>query len=96
LLSRFWWGSIFLVNVPVVIAGFVGAPCSCLIRKTRPRRHRIQSEPFCRSSAWATALAIIEGPTMDWTSRTVIGVFAVSLVALGTLLAGRLIVLTRC
>ena len=24
LLSRFWWGSVFLVNVPVVIAGLVG------------------------------------------------------------------------
>src|ERR1019366_10527874 len=25
LLSRFWWGSIFLVNVPIVIAAFAGA-----------------------------------------------------------------------
>ncbi len=25
LLSRFWWGSIFLVNVPVVAVGIVGA-----------------------------------------------------------------------
>ena len=25
LLARFWWGSIFLVNVPIVIAAFVGA-----------------------------------------------------------------------
>ncbi len=26
LLARFWWGSVFLVNVPIVVAGFVGAP----------------------------------------------------------------------
>ena len=25
LLARFWWGSIFLVNVPIVVAGLVGA-----------------------------------------------------------------------
>jgi len=25
LLARFWWGSVFLVNVPIVVAGFAGA-----------------------------------------------------------------------
>src|SRR5665213_1729463 len=25
LLNRFWWGSVFLVNVPIVVAGLVGA-----------------------------------------------------------------------
>jgi MFS family permease len=25
LLARFWWGSIFIVNVPIVLAGFIGA-----------------------------------------------------------------------
>ena len=35
LLARFWWGSIFLVNVPVVAAALWARSCWCRIRRTR-------------------------------------------------------------
>ena len=42
LLSRFWWGSIFLVNVPVVVVGIVGAMVFGP-RVPRPRRPTARS-----------------------------------------------------
>ena len=35
LLAHFWWGSVFFVNVPIVVAGAVGASCSCPDSGTR-------------------------------------------------------------
>ena len=53
LLARFWWGSVFLVNVPILIAAFAGAlvlvPDSKNPAADRP-------DPWgrcCRSPAWA-------------------------------------------
>ncbi len=35
LLEHFWWGSIFLINVPIVAVALVLQQCSCRSRKTR-------------------------------------------------------------
>ncbi len=82
LLSRFWWGSVFLVNVPVVIVALI------LVARWVPRSHDPSTPPVDRWSAllWWGALtalivAIIEGPQRGWGSPLVLlaGVAAIAL-----------------
>jgi MFS family permease len=81
LLSRFWWGSVFLVNVPVVIVALV------LVARWVPRSHDPAAPPVDRWSAllwWgaltAVIVAIIEGPQRGWTSPLVLGAGVLSVV----------------
>ena len=65
LLEHFWWGSVFLVNVPIVIVGLV-ARLLPRPRVARPvaRRGSTRSARCCRSSALGALLwAVIEAPT---------------------------------
>jgi MFS family permease len=80
LLAHFWWGSVFLVNVPVVIVALV------LVARWVPRSHDPASPPLERWSALAwwgalTALivAIIEGPQRGWTAPPVLGAAVASI-----------------
>jgi len=88
LLSRFWWGSIFLVNVPIVAAGFIGAVILVPDSKN-PDAKRPDPVGALLSMAGLGLLlwAIIEGPTERWTSGIVLGVGLPSLVVLGSFLA---------
>jgi MFS family permease len=81
LLAHFWWGSVFLVNVPVVIVALV------LTARWVPRSHDPSSPPVDRWSAllWWGALtgvivAIVEGPQRGWTSPLVLGAAGAALV----------------
>jgi EmrB/QacA subfamily drug resistance transporter len=88
LLSRFWWGSIFLVNVPIVLIGLVGA--AALVPDSKnPDVHRPDPVGAVLSIAGLGLLlwAIIEGPTQGWTSGIVVGAGSASLVALGGFVA---------
>jgi MFS family permease len=74
LLAHFWWGSVFLVNVPVVLVALV------LVARWVPRSHDPSSPPVDRWSAllwWgalsAIILAIVEGPELGWASPLVLG-----------------------
>jgi len=88
LLSKFWWGSIFLVNVPIVIVGFVGA---LVLVPDSKNRNATRPDPIgaLLSIAGLGLLlwAIIEAPTQGWTSGSVIGVGLASLVVLGSFVA---------
>ena len=69
LLSRFWWGSIFMVNVPIACAGFVGA----LVAVPESRNPAADSaDPMgALLSIGGLGLllwAIIEAPSEGWTS----------------------------
>ena len=85
LLARFWWGSIFLVNVPIVVAGFAGA--LLLVPDSK-------NPAADRPDPWGAALsigglglllwAIIEAPASGWGSWKVIGAGLASLAVLGT------------
>ena len=73
LLARYWWGSVFLVNVPVVLVALV------LTALWVPRSHDPAAPPVDRGSAllWWCALtaiivAIIEGPQRGWGSPLVV------------------------
>ena len=73
LLARFWWGSIFLVNVPIAAVAIVAG--ALLVPTSRDPAAR----PLDRGSAlrwWgaltAALVAIIEGPQHGWTSAVVL------------------------
>jgi len=85
LLSRFWWGSIFLVNVPVVLAGLLGALFLVPDSKNPAAAHPDPVGAALSIVGLGLLLwAIIEGPTIGWTSGAVIGGLVASLVVLGS------------
>jgi len=88
LLSSFWWGSIFLVNVPVVIAGLLGALLLVPDSKN-PVAERPDPAGAVLSIAGLGLLlwAIIEAPTDGWGSGSVIGIGLASLALLGSFVA---------
>jgi EmrB/QacA subfamily drug resistance transporter len=76
LLEHFWYGSIFLVNVPIVIVTLIAG--GLLI----PRLPRVRQHPFdLRGVVVSTAgilllvLAIIEGPQWGWASAGTLACF---------------------
>jgi EmrB/QacA subfamily drug resistance transporter len=83
LLDRFWWGSIFIVNVPIVVLAIVAG--RRLVPESRnPNAHRIDWTGAALSGVGLVALvwAIIEGPSKGWTSLPVLGALALATVAL--------------
>ena len=88
LLSRFWWGSVFLVNVPIAIAALVGA--TVLVPDSKnPAADRPDPVGAALSIAGLGLVlwAIIEGPTAGWSSASVIGAAAAGIAILATFIA---------
>ncbi len=85
LLARFWWGSIFLVNVPIACIGFLGA-ARIVPDSKNPHVQRPDPLGAALSIAGLGLLlwAIIEGPTRGWGSGTVVGTGLASVVVLGS------------
>src|SRR4051812_38010627 len=78
LLTHFWWGAVFFVNVPVVILALVGG--FFLIPESRdPSAPKLDPMGSILSIIGLSAVlwAVIEGPSHGWTSPEVIGAFAV-------------------
>jgi EmrB/QacA subfamily drug resistance transporter len=88
LLARFWWGSVFLVNVPIVIAALIGALVFVPDSKNASAE---QSDPggavLSVVGLGLLLWAIIEGPSDGWTSHTVVGAGLASVAALGAFVA---------
>ncbi len=95
LLDHYWWGSIFLINVPLVLVGILA--CAFLLPETVP--HSLNgmgaspavdplSTGLTVTGLGAFVFALNEGPTRGWTSATVIGTLAASVLLL-TSLVGR-------
>jgi DHA2 family integral membrane protein (MFS transporter) len=81
LLDHFWWGSVFLTNVPIVaIALALGA--FVLPRSSDPTHARIDKVGALLSvAALATLLyALIQGPVTSWTSLGILGSFGAAAV----------------
>src|ERR1700722_18406594 len=79
LLEHFWYGSIFLVNVPIVVVTLIGS--YLLIPKLEAEaRHRFDTRGMLISTAGVTllVLAIIEGPQWGWTATGTLACFAVA------------------
>ncbi len=84
LLSRFWWGSIFFVNVPIACVGVAGA---ALVVPDSKNPEVQRPDPFGAGLSIAglglLLWAIIEGPSRGWTSGTVSGAGVAGLIVLG-------------
>ncbi len=83
LLTRFWWGSVFLVNVPIVIIGLIGG--FFLVPDSRdPSGSKLDPVGALLSiAALGTLLwAVIEGPAHGWKSTSILMAFGVGTVLL--------------
>jgi EmrB/QacA subfamily drug resistance transporter len=84
LLAHYWWGSVFLVNVPIAAVAVLGAVLFVPDSKN-PAAKRPDPVGAALSIAGLGLLlwAIIEAPADGWTSATVIGAGAAGLATLG-------------
>lgn len=85
LLEHFWWGAVFVVNVPIVILALLAG--RALVPTSRdPAAPRVDIVGAALSIVGMTALvwSIIEGPALGWTSTKVVAGFAVAAVVLAT------------
>lgn len=83
LLEHFWWGSVFLINLPIALLAFTAG--IWLVPESRdPMVKRIDWLGALLSITGLTALvyAIIEAPSRGWTDGWVLGGFAASIVLL--------------
>ncbi|MEG3630549.1 MFS transporter [Streptomyces poriticola] len=88
LLDHYWWGSIFLVNVPMAAVGI--AACLFLLPESRdPSAPRVDALSAACSALGlgALVLGIIEAPERGWDSAVVLGAFATAAVLLAALVA---------
>ncbi len=83
LLDHFWWGSVFLINVPVVIIAVI-AVLTLMPESRARRRPRIDGIGVALSSAGLAALTygFITAGQDGWSSGTAIGAMAAGAVAL--------------
>ena len=88
LLSRFWWGSVFLVNVPLLVIG-VAAAWRLVPESRNPAADRPDPAGALLSILGMGLLlwAIIEAPTRGWTSATVVLAGGAAVVTLATFIA---------
>ncbi|NLU66672.1 MFS transporter [Streptomyces sp. HNM0574] len=85
LLDHFWWGSVFLVNVPLAALGI--AACLLFLPETRdPSAPRVDplGTLLTVTGLGTLVLAVIEGPERGWRDPLVLAAFAAG----GLLLAG--------
>ncbi|MEU6200586.1 MFS transporter [Streptomyces sp. NPDC047061] len=89
LLNHFWWGSVFLINVPMAAVGI--AACVFLLPETSdPASPKVDvlSTVLTAVGLGALVYAIIEAPGRGWGDPLVLALFAVAVV-LGTALVLR-------
>jgi EmrB/QacA subfamily drug resistance transporter len=88
LLQHFWWGSVFLINVPVAILAFIGG-IFFTVESRAQDRPSLDPVGVVLSSAGLTALTygLIVAPTKHWSSTTVLGSFAIAAILLAAFVA---------
>ncbi|MEU1161725.1 MFS transporter [Streptomyces sp. NPDC005921] len=86
LLNHFWWGSVFLINVPMVAIGV--AACVFLLPETSdPASPKVDvlSTVLTATGLGALIYAIIEAPGRGWGDPLVLTLFALAVVLIGAL-----------
>ncbi|MCP2336741.1 DHA2 family efflux MFS transporter permease subunit [Actinomadura rupiterrae] len=86
LLEHFWWGSIFLINVPVVVVG--GIAVALLLPESRDPSVPRLDLPGAALSAGGLALlvyGVIQAPENGWTSPAVVAAITGGVVLLAAL-----------
>jgi EmrB/QacA subfamily drug resistance transporter len=91
LLQHFWWGSVFLINVPIVVAGMAAA-IFLVPNSSDPGAPRLDPVGAGLSIAGLSVLlwGIIEAPMTGWVSTRVIGGMAGGIAMMGAFLAWEL------
>jgi EmrB/QacA subfamily drug resistance transporter len=84
LLEHFWWGSVFIVNVPIVVAAIV-AGAFFVPTSRNPRKPRLDVVGALLSIVGLGALvaSIIEAPGHGWTDPVILTGFAVAAISTG-------------
>ena len=88
LLQNFWWGSVFLINVPIIVIAIVG--CVVLIPESRSAtKNGLDVVGLLSAVAGSLLLidGIIEAPAQGWTSPRTLVVVALGLAALAGFVA---------
>ena len=91
LLEHFYWGSIFLVNIPIVVLALV-ATAAIVPNSLDPRKPRLDPVGTVLSIGMLATLlyGIIEGPTRGWSDAAIIGAFAAAALLIGCFVAWEL------
>ncbi len=83
LLAHFWWGSVFLVNVPIIAIGLVAAAFA--VPNSRDER-ALPPDPLGAALSMlgmaSLLFAIIEAPSRSWSSPVILATLAGGLLAL--------------
>lgn len=82
LLARFHWGSVFLVNVPLIAAALIGT--MAVVRESKdPERASADPIGNLLGVAWTVSLvwSITESPVLGWASPRIVGGFVASLLS---------------
>ncbi|WP_033214513.1 MFS transporter [Kitasatospora phosalacinea] len=88
LLAHFWWGAIFLINVPVALIGLVAVARLLPETKDPPgRRPDVPGAALSTVGMVGLVYAIISGPVHGWGSGPVLVSAAVGLAALAAFVA---------
>lgn len=91
LLTHFWFGSVFLINLPIIAVAFVGG--FFLVPKSRdPHEAALDPVGALLSIVGISSLVygLIEAPDKGWAAPTTLGAFAVALVVLASFVAWEL------
>lgn len=88
LLEWFWWGSVFLINVPIALAA-LGMGMFVLPRSRDRRGRPLDPVGTALSVVGLVGIVygIIEGPHLGWTAAEVLGSWALGLIALAAFVA---------
>ncbi|MCX3063193.1 DHA2 family efflux MFS transporter permease subunit [Streptomyces beihaiensis] len=91
MLDHFWWGSIFLINIPVAVIGLV-AVLTLVPESKNPRGDRPDLLGALLSTVGMTGIvyAIISGPDAGWTSARTLASAAVGVVFMAAFVAWEL------
>ena len=87
LLEHFWWGSVFIVNVPIVIAGLILG--YFLVPESKDPSHAALDPlgAVLSIGALGTILwAVIEAPSKGWTSTPIVAGFVIGFALLAAFL----------
>jgi len=83
LLRHFWWGSIFLVNVPVAVVGLIAVVILLPESRDRaPQRPDLVGGALCVAGLVGFVYGVIEAPERGWGSRPVLTGLIVGLLLL--------------
>src|SRR5713101_841199 len=84
LLTHFWWGSVFLINVPLVAVALAGVMLT-VPETAEPGGHRLDllGTVLVGGALFVIVDAIIEAPDRGWTGVVTLAEIAAGLIALG-------------